>query len=152
MPKASTSVPRISRFILAIFEPVSTFYGVYLALADPNHLIHDHFSRGTLSYDPSTQVLYDQLAGMWAFLALIEALVLGGSDDLRVWKRVCVCLLVCDAFYYYSVVGPVGGWVAFWDVRGWTGWDFFINGALMGLTSARISVLVADGKEEGKEE
>ncbi|KAK0657743.1 hypothetical protein B0T16DRAFT_488839 [Cercophora newfieldiana] len=150
-PKTSTSIP-ISHFILTKFEPTATFYGVYLAFADPNDLIFNHFSRGTISYEPQTQVLYNQLAGMWSFLALIEVVVLGGFDDLRLWKRVCFCLLACDAFYYHYVAGPVGGWLMFWDLRGWTGWDCFINGALLMLTTVRLSVILARGVEEGKEE
>jgi len=144
-PKASTSVPYFSRFILTVFEPLSTMYGVYLAFADPNDLMHNHFSRGTMQYEPQTQVLYEQLAGMWTYLALIEALVLRGFDDLRLWKRVCVCSLVCDVLYFHAVAGPVGGWLAFWDLARWTGWDYFINGLLLMLTFARLLVVLATG-------
>ncbi|KAK0631519.1 hypothetical protein B0T14DRAFT_501849 [Immersiella caudata] len=146
--KASTSVPLFARFILLIFEPISTFYGVYLAFVDPADLITNHFSRNTLSYAPETQVLYSQLGGMWVFLALVEALVLSSFDDLRLWKRIAFCLLVCDVFYYYAMTGPVGGWVAYWDMREWTGWEFFTTGYLLMLTSARLSVLFSGGVEE----
>ncbi|KAK4443189.1 hypothetical protein QBC34DRAFT_213416 [Podospora aff. communis PSN243] len=149
--KASTSVPAFARFLLLIFEPLSTMYGVYLAFADPADLITNHFSRGTIAYAPETQVLYSQLAGMWTFLALIEAVVLSSFDDLRLWKRVAFCMLVCDVMYYHAVTGPVGGWVAFWDLRGWTGWNFFIDGALLTLTSARVAVLLS-GEGKGKSE
>jgi len=118
-PKASTSISSISHFILTKFEPLSTSYRIYLAFADPNNLIYNHFSRGTISYNPQTQVLYEQLAGMWVFLTLIETLVLGGFDDLRLLKRVRFCLLACDAFYYHSVTGPVGRWLVFWDLTRW---------------------------------
>jgi len=93
---------------------------------------------------------------MWVFLALIETLVLGGFDDLRLLKRVRFCLLACDAFYYNSVAGPVGRWLVFWDLTRWKGWNFCINGALLVLTAARLSVVLAkvaeDGEEKGKGE
>jgi hypothetical protein len=149
--RASTSVPLFARFVLLIFEPISTFYGVYLAFADPADLITNHFSRGTISFAPETQVLYSQLAGMWTFLALIEALVLSSFDDLRLWKRVAFCLLVSDVMYYHAMTGPVGGWLAFWDLTKWTGWEFSTDGILLVLTSARLVVLFSGGvKEEGK--
>jgi hypothetical protein len=143
--KASTSVPLFSRFVLTVFEPLTTFYGVYLAYTNPEDLMANHFSRNTIHYAPETQVLYSQLAGMWALLALLEAFVLRSFDDLRLWKRFCYCLLVCDALYYHAVAGAVGGWRVFWDLAQWTGWDYFVNSAVLMLTSARVLVVISSG-------
>ena len=147
--KASTTLPLLYRFILTTYEPLSTIYGIFLALFDPETLTFIYFSGGRFHYTPDTQVLHTQIAGLWAFLGLLEVFMLRSFDDLKLWKRFCACLLVSDAAYYHAMAQAAGGWGVWLDFRTWPAWDFVVNGLLVGVTLTRVLVVLGVGVGSG---
>jgi hypothetical protein len=57
----------------------------------------------TSQYKPESQIVCNQLASSYVLFALIEALVLRSTDDLKVWRAVVLALLVCDVGHIYAV-------------------------------------------------
>lgn len=58
-----------------------------------------------------------QLANMYFFFALNEALVLRSTADLRVWRAVLFVLLVADIGHLYSM--KESGLGVYYDVTSW---------------------------------
>lgn len=147
--KATTTVPYFFRFILTRFEPIATVYGIYLVFADPEDLMVNYWTRGTVHYTLEMQVLYVQIAGMWAFLACLEFFVLPAFDNLRLWKAVSLSILWSDVLYFHAFAQAIGGWGVFWDVMGWSGWDWFNNMSLVLLAVGKLGVIFTSGGKGG---
>lgn len=107
------------RVFFLVIEPISALVGAY----------YSHFRQETylnlLNSDsaPSspaplaTSVAMSQLANMFLFFALNEALVLRSTADLRVWRTVLFVLLLADVGHLYSM-RELGASI-YWDVAGW---------------------------------
>jgi hypothetical protein len=147
--KASAAIPAPIRITLTVLDPIGNLYGVFLGMFDPEVLMTDYFSRGTIAYAPETKSLYTQLSGMWAFFAFMEAFVMGSFDDLRLWQRICVGYLVCDVFFYHAMAEAVGGWTVFLDVP--TAWDWFTLLVPLVYTVMRLYVVLGTSVETGSE-
>lgn len=87
---------------------------------------------GTSVITPAASAAMSQLAGMYLFHALCEALVLRATRDANAWRAMVVVMLVADAGQLYALRGlgsgndgggGDGGRV-YWDVGGWDvgGW------------------------------
>lgn len=72
------------------------------------------------SIDPASEFIYTELLGGWLHFAFTEAVVLRLVDDYRVWRILCVGMLLSDAAYVHSCAQAVGGWGVWGDVGGWT--------------------------------
>lgn len=69
----------------------------------------------------ATSVVLSQLANLYFFFTLNEALVLRSTSDLRVWRTLLFGLLVADFGHLWSL-RPLGHHV-YWDVAAWNAMD-----------------------------
>jgi len=126
MPQLTTTtnkIPIFYRLTFTIIEPLTTLYGVIIALFFPDLLMRDYFSRGLVTYAPETKTLYTQIGGMWAYFAWNGYFVLGGVHDRGLWRRLLSGMLVGDFIYYFAAAEAVGGWAAFLDVSAMSSLD-----------------------------
>lgn len=89
-----------------------------------------------------------QLANMFFFFALNEALVLRSTADLRVWRTVLLVLLIADLGHLFSMseLGPS----IYWDVMAWNASDWGnVPFVYLGMTM-RVSFLLGIGLGESR--
>ncbi|KAF1949625.1 hypothetical protein CC80DRAFT_257221 [Byssothecium circinans] len=94
------SIPLAYRLLLLYIEPVMAFNGAVLCIFNPR-LFLNTFSPN-LSYAPSNQIVYDQLAATYALFAFNQAIVLRVSKDIRVWKAIVAGILLCDCIHVWA--------------------------------------------------
>lgn len=146
---AAFTLPLIYRLFFLIIEPISALVGAYYAHFDQDEYL-------TLTHAPSapspiplgTGIAMSQLANLYFFFALNEALVLRSTSDLRVWKTVLFCLLVADLGHLYTVrgLGPDIYWTfAKWNAIDWGNIPFVYLGAAM-----RVAFLANIGLGKGR--
>jgi hypothetical protein len=138
-PATSSSTPAPGSFQLPIayrlfflfIEPVSALVGAYYAHLDQRAYLEltDASSSPTLTgaaddgaIPRGTAIVLSQLANLYLFFALNEALVLRSTGDLRVWRTVLALLLLAD-FGHLWTVRPLG-WAVYWRAAGWNAIDW----------------------------
>ncbi|KAK4188758.1 hypothetical protein QBC35DRAFT_185410 [Podospora australis] len=145
--KATLTVPLITRLYLTILEPLMCLNGVYLTLFHPSEY-HSKITRfGLASFSPENQFLYTQLAAAWLVFGFNEAIVLWLVDDLRVWKLLCIGMLLSDAVYFVSSVEAVGGWERFSAIGEWDAFDWSVFIMAVIATLMRLVVLGVNGNK-----
>ncbi|KAL6695855.1 hypothetical protein J3F84DRAFT_372198 [Trichoderma pleuroticola] len=118
----SLRFPLAYRLFFLFLEPISALVGAfythfrqqrYLELLD-GATAPEQVSRGT-------SVAMSQLANMYFFFAINEALVLRSTRDPRVWRAVLLVLLIADFGHLYSMkeLGPA----IYYNVAGWNAGD-----------------------------
>ena len=140
-------LPVIYRVFFLLIEPISAAVGAYYAHFRPLdylRLTHAESAPTSNSDIPlSTTIVLSQLANLYFFFALNEAVVLRSTADLRVWKAVLFCLLVGDLGHLYTVrqlgIGIYYG-VFTWNAIDWGNIPFVYAGALM-----RVAFLLGIG-------
>ncbi|EKJ78170.1 hypothetical protein FPSE_01631 [Fusarium pseudograminearum CS3096] len=114
------------RIFFLVLEPISALVGAFFT----------HFRQGTYltllnaasapnaaqAVPKATSVAMSQLANMYFFFALNEALVLRSTPDLRVWRVVLFVLLVADVGHLFSM-SELGTRI-YWDVKSWNASDW----------------------------
>ena len=146
--KASTSIPAAYGFVLNTLEPLIALGGVVQALTTPDEYLRI-MTRSAVPYDPQTHFLYTELAGSWLFFVFMMAFALRHIDDLRVWRWVCIAVLLQDALYAWSVAEAVGGWGVWADVRGWEASDWLVFWTTLPAPLVRLAVVLGIGVDEG---
>lgn len=123
--KATAVIPFVYRILITRLEPLFALAGVILLFVNPEQYL-DSLTRGqgAAAYDPSLQWILTQLAGGWLLIVFLEAVILTLVDDLRVWRLVCVAMLLSDICYTHSCAQALGGWGEWLDVTHWTGEDW----------------------------
>ncbi|CAN8097569.1 unnamed protein product [Discula destructiva] len=121
------SLPLLYRLFFLFIEPVSALVGAYYAhfhqrdyllLTDPN-------TAYVLTTLPTaTSIVLSQLANMYLFFALNEALVLRATSDLRVWKTVLFVLLLADLGHLYSIKASGHDMYLPWNFSRWNAIDW----------------------------
>jgi hypothetical protein len=124
--KASTTIPYIYRFLLLNVESLFAFGGVIMALTVPGMYISSLTREAITTVDNSTGFVYTQLAGGWLHIAFCEFVILRLIDDLRVWKLMCMGILLSDALYSHSLAQALGGWSNWIVFADWTGQDWLV--------------------------
>jgi len=117
------SVPFIYRAFFLLIEPISALAGAYMAFyrqSDYLQLSHAASAPSTVPF--GTSIAMSQLANMYLFFAINEALVLRSTYDIRVWKTVLFCLLVGDLGHLYTVREL--GLPIYWSVWDWNAIDW----------------------------
>jgi hypothetical protein len=125
--KASTSIPYILRFPLLWLEPFFALNGAILTLFKPN--------------------VYTELAGGWLHFAFTEGVVLRLVDDVRVWRLLCIGMLLSDFAYCHSVAEAVGGWAEWLVVSRWTLEDWVVTITTWPFVFARIAIVLGIGQK-----
>lgn len=118
--QAGFQLPLAYSLFFLILEPVSALIGAFY-----NHfrqqtylnLIHAPSAPDTDTLPLSTSVAMSQLANMYLFFALNEALVLRATTDIRVWRAVLLVLLIADIGHLWAMREL--GLRVYWDVAGW---------------------------------
>ncbi|KAM4057173.1 NADP-dependent alcohol dehydrogenase-like protein [Hirsutella rhossiliensis] len=97
-------LPAAYRVFFLLIEPMSAVVGVYFShLRQTQYLQLLHAESAPSRVPPSTSVALSQLANMYLFFALNEALVLRSTWDLRVWRTVLAVLLIADFGHLYAM-------------------------------------------------
>ncbi|ERT00289.1 hypothetical protein HMPREF1624_03660 [Sporothrix schenckii ATCC 58251] len=118
------------RLMLNTLEPFFAFNGALLVFRDPDSYLST-MTRHSIAY-PADQgdaaaFLYTQLGGGWLYFAFVEAIVLRlYPNDTRLWRWLCMGMLLSDAAYAHGCAQALGGWAAWADVAQWTGADWMV--------------------------
>ncbi|RKL33273.1 hypothetical protein BFJ70_g8645 [Fusarium oxysporum] len=139
----------IYRIFFLILEPISALTGAfYTHFRQDTYLSLLHASSAPAETPKATSVAMSQLANMFFFFALNEALVLRSTADLRVWRTVLLVLLIADLGHLFSMseLGPR----IYWDVMAWNASDWGnVPIVYLGMTM-RLSFLMGIGLGESR--
>ncbi|KAF4490297.1 NADP-dependent alcohol dehydrogenase [Fusarium agapanthi] len=139
----------VYRIFFLILEPISALTGAfYTHFRQDTYLSLLHASSAPAETPKATSVAMSQLANMFFFFALNEALVLRSTADLRVWRTVLLVLLIADMGHLFSMseLGPS----IYWDVMAWNASDWGnVPFVYLGMTM-RVSFLLGIGLGESR--
>jgi hypothetical protein len=112
------------RIFFLVIEPISALVGAFFThFRQETYLtLLNAASAPTTQAPKATSVAMSQLANMFFFFALNEALVLRSTADLRVWRTVLFVLLVADVGHLFSM-SELGTGI-YWDVVSWNASDW----------------------------
>lgn len=146
--KASTAIPFILRFPLLWLEPLFALNGSALVMLNPSTYTST-MTRGTLfAIPPSSEFVFTELAAGWLYFAFTEAVVLRLVDDVRVWKLLCLSMLVSDIVYCHSCAQALGGWEEFIMIARWTAEDWAVALGTWPFFFARIAIVLGIGERK----
>ncbi|KAF2644374.1 hypothetical protein P280DRAFT_467008 [Massarina eburnea CBS 473.64] len=115
------SISLVYRVWLLYLEPVFALNGAALCVFAPA-LFLNTFSPH-LTYAPSNQIIYDQLAATYALFAFNQAIVLRVAQDIRVWKAILGGILMCDTVHLWAgwkvMVQEGNTWPMGWRAEDW---------------------------------
>ncbi|CZT18858.1 uncharacterized protein RCC_04703 [Ramularia collo-cygni] len=148
--KASTTIPYLYRFLLLNVESVFAFGGVIMALTLPGAYLSSLTREAITTVDSSTEFVYTQLAGGWLHIAFCEFFILRLVDDLRVWKLMCMGILLSDALYSHSLAQALGGWSNWAVLAEWTGQDWLVAATTFPFILTRIAIVLGIGLKQEK--
>ncbi|ATY60131.1 hypothetical protein A9K55_006184 [Cordyceps militaris] len=148
--KTGLALPLLYRVFFLFLEPISALVGAYfcqvrqaryLALLDGPSAAAATYATGAPPL--GTSVALSQLANMYLFFALNEAVVLRSTSDLRVWKAVLAVMLLADLGHLYSMsaLGPR----IYYDVLGWNAGDWGNVPWVYGGATLRVCFLAGVG-------
>ena len=153
MPTTALSIPLPFRLFFLYLEPAFALGGAYQAIFTPAK-----FLTAIIPLSPPTihlpspqkdnispiRLLLAMLASCYAFLAIVEVLVLRTSSELRVWCAMQCALLLSDVGHLAAVqaFGPAKGWAVYWNVREWRVEDWCNFGILYADVVVRVAFLV----------
>lgn len=119
--EAGFQLPIAYSLFFLFIEPVSALAGAfYNHFRQARYLELLHAASAPQSADAvplSTSVAMSQLANMYFFFALNEALVLRATSDIRIWRAVLLVLLIADFGHLYSMSEL--GFQIYYDVGNW---------------------------------
>jgi len=154
-----TSLPIVYRLFFLLIEPISALVGAYYAqFGQSEYLRLTHAASAPATESSSiptgTSIVLSQLANLYFFFALNEAIVLRSTSDLRVWKAVLFCLLVADFGHLYTLreLGLDIYWsVARWNAIHYGNIPFVVLGACFRLAFiAGVGINTSQGKRKVK--
>lgn len=142
---ASATVPFGLRMLLLNLEPEFTLGGVILTLFKPETYTEQMTRAVMATVDPDSHFIYTQLAGGWLHFAFTEAVILRLVDHLRVWRLLCLGMLMSDVLYCHSVAQAVGGWAAWVRVGEWTAQEWLASAMTWPFVLARLAIVLRLG-------
>ena len=151
--KASTTIPSLCRIPLLYFEPLFALAGAILVYVDPLIYVSQLTRNNVRTLDASANFIYTELAGAWLHFAFTEAVVLRFVDDVRVWRLLCMGMLLSDIPYCHSVAQAVGGWGEWLIVSHWTREDWIAAVTTWPFVLSRVAIVLGigfKGSESGK--
>ena len=125
------------------FEPLCAINGAILALFCPTSLFSIMLPPNTsISITAIHEFLITNIASLWLFFAIIEAIVLRLTSDLKIWCAVVGAMLVSDIGFLYAPQRILPGWDVYWRVDQWR-WEEWVNiGSSSLLLLIRVAFLV----------
>lgn len=144
-PTASATIPALYRFLLLNVEPVCAFGGVLMLFFAPSVYTGTMTRRAFTSIEPASGFIYTELLGGWLHLAFTEAVVLRSVDDYRVWRLLCMGILLSDAAYVHSVAQALGGWSVWAQLGGWTVEDWTVTVSTWPFVFVRLLIVSGVG-------
>lgn len=120
--RAGLVLPLTYRLFFLVLEPISALVGAfYNQFLQHRYLQLLDEASAPQEVTLATSVAMSQLANMYMFFAINEALVLRSTTDMKVWRAVLFVLLVADFGHLYSMkeLGPK----IYYDVFGWNAGD-----------------------------
>lgn len=131
--RVGVQLPLIYTIFFLFLEPISALVGAYYSYFDQAAYLNlldasshvsgaDSTTSSAAASTLGTSVALSQLANMYFFFALNEAIVLRASPDIRVWRAVLFVLLIADLGHLFSLKEL--GLRVYYDVGGWnaSGW------------------------------
>lgn len=141
--KASETIPGIYRALITNLEPAFALAGAILLLVKPEQYLSSLTrGAGAAAYVPSHQWIYTQLAGGWLVIVFCEGVILRLVDDLRVWRLVCIGVLLSDALYTHSCAQAVGGWNEWLQITHWTLEDWTVTVTTWPFVLTRLAIVL----------
>lgn len=142
---ASSAIPYIHRFLLLNIEPLFAFSGaIYLMLNAGEYTAT--LSRGLVpASQAGPEFIYTELLGGWLHFAFTEAVVLRLVDDARIWRLLCMGMLLSDVAYCHSCAQAVGGWRVWLILADWTMNDWTVAVTTWPFVLARLSIVSGIG-------
>ncbi|KAL7792482.1 hypothetical protein V8C37DRAFT_380456 [Trichoderma ceciliae] len=116
-------LPLAYRLFFLFLEPISALVGAfYTQFRQQRYLeLLDSATAPPEQTPLGTSVAMSQLANMYFFFAINEALVLRSTWDLRVWRTVLLVLLIADLGHLYSMKALGPG--IYYNVTAWNAGD-----------------------------
>lgn len=148
---ASATVPFIWRFLLLNLEPLFALGGVFTLLINPGMYTSTMTRQVLTSIEPASGFIYTELMGGWAHFAFTEAVVFRLLDDYRVWRWLCVAMLLSDAAYCHSCAQGVGGWSEWIKVGNWTAEEWVVTITTWPFVFARLAIVSGIGMRKKTE-
>ncbi|KAH6866041.1 hypothetical protein B0T10DRAFT_82638 [Thelonectria olida] len=142
MNQPALNVPFAYRALFLYFEPIGAFVGALLLLFRPASFLN--VMAPAANYATDNQIIYDQLAATYILFAFNEAIILRTTNDLRVWRRILIGILMCDAIHLYGSWAALGGTV-FWDPHNWRPEDWVNLVSLWGQAAVRLAFVAGVG-------
>ncbi|KZV75337.1 hypothetical protein PENSPDRAFT_647139 [Peniophora sp. CONT] len=103
-------------------EPLGALLGAVLAGFRPDDYLHDLLEpfvmADTTKTSTSAYAATAMLANLWLFFAVNEYLVLSGTRELKMWRRMITGLLVADCGHFVAL-GVYAGSEFFWQFWRW---------------------------------
>lgn len=148
--KATMAIPWIQRLLVTTFEPLFALSGSILVCIKPEQYLSSLTrGQGAATYHPSQQWVYTQLAGGWLVIVFLEAVILRLVDDLRLWRLICLAILLSDALYTHSCAQAVGGWGEWLNIAHWTIEDWTVTITTWPFVFSRIAIVLGLGIRGG---
>lgn len=142
---ALSAIPVLHRFLLTNVEPIFAFSGAIYLLFQASEYTST-LSRGIVaSLQPNLDFIYTQLLGGWLHFAFTEAVVLRLVDDYRIWRLLCIGMLLSDVAYCHSCAQAVGGWREWLILGHWTKDDWTVAITTWPFVLARLSIVTGIG-------
>ncbi|RMZ12469.1 hypothetical protein D0860_02949 [Hortaea werneckii] len=140
-PKASASIPQVLRVLLLYIEPLFTVGGILLLMLKPEAYTKDTTRSSMTNIDPKSIFVYTQLAGV--ILRLV--------DDVKVWKLICIGVLLSDALYCHSMAQAVGGWASWIEIGEWSPQEWVATAMTWPFVLTRLAIVsgLAVKRDEG---
>ncbi|KAH8594959.1 hypothetical protein B0O99DRAFT_652462 [Bisporella sp. PMI_857] len=140
----------IYRIYFLYLDPILALGGAYLIYTDPSKFLHSTIPQ-PLTLTPTTltpllALLLTNIAALYVYLALNEALVLRLSSELKVWKAVILGLVISDAGHIYAVYAAAPE--RLFEILKWTNDEWINNGILILGLLLRIGFLVGFGNRK----
>ena len=148
--KASSVLPPIYRFLLMNVESLFAFGGVVMVCVTPGQYVTALTRDSVASIDSATNFIYTQLGGGWMVIVFIEAVIMRLVDDIKVWKLLCMAILLSDALYTHSMAQAVGGYASFFTLSKWTLNDWVAAITTYPFILTRIAIVLGIGYRKEK--
>lgn len=150
MAQTQDPIPSVYRLCINNVEPLLAFGGAMQTLFWPADYLatmaHRPQTGDTPAYDARTHFLYTSLTGAWILFAYLEAVFLRlYPNDVQLWKRLIVPMLLSDLLFGHSTALAVGGYRELLSFTHYTAADWLVCLATWPLVLVRVAFVLGIG-------